>query len=95
MIDHKDFSHNNSQREIVALKVDRITNHGQKEVNLKTIKVQPWKPDLFFSGILSERSINYWRHMIPILSMEKSWPPEVKLFAIPGIAALVNTVAMI
>ena len=61
MIDRQDSGHNNSLKEIVALKVDRITNHGQKEVNLKTIKVQPWEPDLFFTLKLSERSINYWR----------------------------------
>ena len=59
MIDRQDSGHNNSLKEIVALKVDRITNHGQKEVNLKTIKVQPWEPDLFFTLKLSERSINY------------------------------------
>lgn len=76
MIDRQDSGHNNSSKEIVALKVDRITNHGQKEVNLKTLKVQLYESDLFFSEILSERSINYWWHMIPILSMEKSSPQK-------------------
>lgn len=74
MIDRQDSGHNNSSKEIVALKVDGIADHGQKEVNLKTIKVQPYKADLFFSVKLSERSINYWWHMVPILSMDKSWP---------------------
>ena len=38
IIDHQDSSHKNSPRASVALIVDRIADHGQKEVNLKTIK---------------------------------------------------------
>ena len=73
----QDSGHNNySLREIVALTVDRIADHGQKEVNLKTRKVQPCEQDLFFCEILSDRSINYWRHVIPIQSTEKSWPQK-------------------
>ena len=83
MIDRQDSGHNNSSKELVALKVDKITNHGQKEVNLKTAQVQPYETDLFFSVKLSECSINYWWHMIPILIMDKSWPPKTNLFAIP------------
>lgn len=59
MIDRRDSGYDNSPRKIVALTVDRIDNHGQKEVNLKTIKVQPYEADLFFTIKLSERSINY------------------------------------
>lgn len=59
MIDRQDYGHDNSPREIVALIVDRIADHGQKEVNLKTIKVQPCESDLFFTLKLSERSVNY------------------------------------
>ncbi len=59
LIDHQNSGHNNSQRESVALIVDRIADHGQKEVNLKTIKVQPCESDLFFTLKLSDRSINY------------------------------------
>jgi hypothetical protein len=68
MIDRRDSGYDNSPSEIVALKVDRITNHGQKEVNLKTIKVQPWEPDLFFTLKLSERSINYLAANDPCLN---------------------------
>jgi hypothetical protein len=59
MIDRQDSGHDNSSREIVALIVDGITDHGQKEVNLKTKKVQPYEAGLFFTLKLSDRSINY------------------------------------
>jgi len=39
----------NSSRDIIALIVDRMADHGQKEVNLKTTKVQPYATDLFFT----------------------------------------------
>jgi hypothetical protein len=59
IIDHQESGYNNSPRETVALIVDRIADHRQKEVNLKTTKVQPYAADLFFTLKLSERSINY------------------------------------
>lgn len=59
MIDRQDSGHDNSSREIVALIVGRIADHGQKEVNLKTIKVRHCETDLFFTLKLSDRSINY------------------------------------
>ena len=73
MIDRQDSGHNNSSKEIVALKVDGIADHGQKEVNLKTLKVQPWEPDLFFTLKMSERSINYLAQMIPVLITDRPY----------------------
>jgi hypothetical protein len=59
MIDHQGYGYNNSWQEFIAPIVDRIAAHGQKEVNLKTTKVQPYEVYLFFALMLSERSVSY------------------------------------